>query len=258
MGTPVAVTYSNIFLYGLETEVLKTLRPQFFTRYIDDVFAIFPDATSAQTFVDEFNSLVPSIKFEAVTIGTTGVMLDLEFDFIPHPSLPSSLTIKHKIYQKPINIYQYIPTLSNHKSSLFHNFILQELKRYRISCTDDTDYHNIATQFRIRLCSRGYPTTIYDKAFILVPSRHVLMLPLLTRLPSRSTPKVKQPLIILSVPDLDPPVKWSKLLAPPFSLTNTSAYQDVYQSSKLLIGTKNPPSIGSYLIRSLYIDPDSA
>jgi hypothetical protein len=256
MGTPVAVTYSNIFLYGLEKRILPTIPHRFFTRYIDDVFAIFPDSETAHLYVTKFNSLVPSIKFEAITVSDSGIMLDLEFKFIPHPTLHDTLKIKHKIYQKPINIYQYIPTISRHNPSIFHNFVLQELKRYRLACTDDLDYTNIATDFRIRLCSRGYPTEIFEKAFPLVPPRHTLLAPLLPNFKSLiPIHKPKRPLITLCIQPLDPPVKWSHLLALPLTLTDSIHYQNAYQSPQLLVGTKNPPSIGSYLIRSLYKDP---
>lgn len=258
MGTPVAVTYSNIFLYGLEKSILPTIPHIFFTRYIDDVFAIFQDAETAHLYVTKFNALVPSIKFEAITVSDSGIMLDLEFNLIPHPVLRNSMKIKHKIYQKPINIYQYIPTISQHNQSIFHNFVLQELKRYRLSCTDDVDYTNIAIDFKIRLCSRGYPTEIFDKAFPLVPPRHVLLAPLLPNYKSLlPLHKPKRPILTLCIQPLDPPVNWSKLFAPPPILTDTIHYQNAYQSPQLLIGVKNPPSIGSYLIRSLYRDPSA-
>ena len=159
--------------------VFSLLSYSFFTCYIDDVFAIFPDSETAHLYVTKFNSFDPSIKFEAITVSDSGIMLDLELLLIPHPTLHDSLIIKHKTYQKPINIYQYIPTISNHNPSIFSKFVLQEIKRYRLSCTDDIDYTQIATDFRIRLCSRGYPTDIFEKAFPLVPPRHLLLAPLL-------------------------------------------------------------------------------
>jgi hypothetical protein len=92
-GTPVAVTYSKIFLYGLEKSILPTLSYSFFTSYIDDVFAIFPDSETARLYVTKFSSLVPSIKFEAITVSDSGIMLDLKLFLIPHPTLHNSLTI---------------------------------------------------------------------------------------------------------------------------------------------------------------------
>ena len=60
MGTPVTVNFSNIFLVQL----------------ICPTYSIWMDGSS-------------SIQFDAVIIDKTGVMLDLEFDFIPYPFIPN-------------------------------------------------------------------------------------------------------------------------------------------------------------------------
>ena len=53
--------------------------------------------------------------------------------------------ITHKLYQKLANIYQYIPYMSNHKSSIFKKFILQELCRFKLNCTKGEDFVNAQT-----------------------------------------------------------------------------------------------------------------
>jgi hypothetical protein len=98
MGTPTAVVHSNIFLYGIEKRILHRISPHYYTRYLDDVFGIFPSATVANAFVTEFNSFCPSIKFEAVTVGTSGVMIDLEFT-LTSPVNPPLDIVFHKLYQ---------------------------------------------------------------------------------------------------------------------------------------------------------------
>ena len=76
------------------------------------------------------------------------------------------------LYQKPHNIYQYIPTLSQHKPAIFKNFILQELKRYQISCTNNVDFLNIVKQFKERLMKRGYNESLLtNTALSLLPTR---------------------------------------------------------------------------------------
>ena len=92
MGTPTAVVYSNIFLYGIEKRILHRFSPHYYTRYIDDVFSIFPSTALANDYDTAFNSFCPSIKFEAVTVGTTGVMLDLEFTLTSQLNPPLTKT----------------------------------------------------------------------------------------------------------------------------------------------------------------------
>jgi hypothetical protein len=101
MGTPTAVTYSTIFLYGVEYSKLEKVNYILYTRYIDDVSAIFLATDDATTFVADFNSFCSSMKFEALTIGRTGILLDLElilshiiFRNYPYDKITS------KIYQK--------------------------------------------------------------------------------------------------------------------------------------------------------------
>jgi hypothetical protein len=70
MGTPCAVAYANIVLYAIERDLLDKVI--FYRRYIDDVFAIFPDQLSATTFAKMFNNKCPSIQFEEICIGDSG------------------------------------------------------------------------------------------------------------------------------------------------------------------------------------------
>ena len=254
MGTPTAVSYSTIFLYGVEYSKLEKVCYSYYTRYIDDVFAIFVTEDDAKNFIKDFNSFCPSIQFEAVTIGREGIMLDLDI------KLSSTIfrnqvydKITTKIYQKERNIYQYIPTLSEHRPSLFDNFVLQELIRYRIACSTDEDYADISTSFASRLEARGYNSSIIATALTRVPPRTDLMAKIID---SQDAPVKKftkgNPIISLCVPRLDPMISWSKILRIPDYIASHPTYEDNYQSPRVLIGTINPRTIGSYLIRSLF------
>lgn len=256
MGTPTAVVYSNIFLFGIEKRILHRFSPHYYTRYIDDVFSIFPSATLANDYVSAFNSFCPSIKFEAVTVGTTGVMLDLEFTLTSQLNPPLD-RISHKLYQKPRNVYQYIPPTSEHKPSLFKNIVLQELKRYSLASSLDSDFTSITHSFKQRLLARGYDPTMIDSAIAEVPPRHTLFQNLLTSLdkgpPTDFIPK--PPLVTLCVPRLDPPIPWGKLFKIPDTISSHPAFSSNFSSDSTVIGSRNPPTIGSFLLRSKYVDP---
>ena len=254
MGTPTAVSYSNIFLYGIEISLVKKYSNSYFTRYIDDVFAIFDSPSNAQSFVTDFNSIIPSIKFEAVTIGQSGIMLDLDLSLHFNP-LSSTMSVSHKIYQKERNIYQYIPIISEHPPHLFKNFVFQELNRYRLACTTDDDYHEIASLFHTRLLARGYPSSIFFDASALVTSRTSMMEKLRLSLSPLQPPhdmKIRSPILTLCIPRLFPSLSWPKHLKLPTYLTSLKEYKGAFNSPDLIVGTRNPRNIGSYLIRSLY------
>ena len=257
MGTPTAVVYSNIFLYGIEKEHLHSFTPHFYTRYIDDVFAIFPSTTLATNYVTAFNSFCPTIKFEAVTIGRSGIMLDLEFT-LQQQTHPLQDIVIHKLYQKPRNVYQYIPPSSEHKPSLFKNIILQELKRYSIASSLISDYTSISTSFRQRLIARGYDPSIFDSTLLEVPPRSTLLTQLLTHTHKEQSIIYKKspPIITLCIPRLDPPIPWGTLCTIPESLSSHPAFHNTYTTHRTVIGSKNPPSIGSSLLRSSFKDPE--
>ena len=257
MGTPTAVSYSNIFLYGIEAPILLKYGHSYYTRYIDDVFSIFHSREQAQLFITEFNSIIPSIKFEAVTIADSGVMLDNELTLIPSQDL-SHLVISHTIYQKERNIYQYIPIMSEHSPHIFKNFVYQELQRYRLACTNDTDYNKICSSFLQRLTARGYPEEIFSTALKKVPSRAALMENLYLQFnplfPINKNKKGK-PILILDIPRLLPKVSWQSIFEIPPNVFNTRQFQGAYSSSKITLGKKNSRTIGQHLIRSLYRRP---
>jgi hypothetical protein len=175
MGTPTAVVYSNIFLYGIEKQIFPLNTPLYYTRYIDDIYAVFCNAERAQAYVNSFNDFCPSINLEAVTIGRTGIILDLEVSLKEHPLPSPHDLIHHKIYQKPRNIYQYIPTTSEHKPSLFKSFVLQELNRYSLACTDTSDLADIIASFNARLLARSYDPSILQQAIISLRPRETLL-----------------------------------------------------------------------------------
>jgi hypothetical protein len=66
MGTPCAVVYACLFLGHIEMRMYKIYNhvPPFllFKRYIDDIFAIFPDHITALLFMSLYNSLHPDIQ----------------------------------------------------------------------------------------------------------------------------------------------------------------------------------------------------
>ena len=122
--------------------------------------------------------------------------------------------------------YQYIPTVSNHKSSLFKNFVLQELKRYSLACTDNADLDSIIKAFKERLQARGYEDSILQDAITSLPPRNDLLQKLRERilLPVPTRYKPVPPIVTLCVPRLDPPIPWRRLFSIPPSIASHYAF----------------------------------
>ena len=249
MGTPVATSYANIFLYGIEHKLLTKYKPTYYKRYIDDIFAIYDDKIKAKLFINAFNNVIDSITLEAVTIGRSGIMLDLTLQ-LEHNIDNEHDYITHKLYQKPANIYQYIPYMSNHKSSIFKNFILQELCRFRLNCTNDEDYITAQKTFIINLLARGYNLDNINSIINDIPLREVLLEKIKLRLQQPKQLKHNMLIVTLQQPITLKPIKWSSIFNIPQYLKEHHRFHDTFKKQNIIIGSKNPPSIGAYIIKS--------
>ena len=68
MGTKMAVSFANIFMAAVETEIINRshLKPLTWKRYIDDVFSLWNiNKEEINSFIELANSYHPTIKFTA-------------------------------------------------------------------------------------------------------------------------------------------------------------------------------------------------
>ena len=68
MGTKMAVTFANMFMAKIETEILNqsVTKPLVWKRYIDDVISIWNTTREKITqFIEQANSHHPTIRFTA-------------------------------------------------------------------------------------------------------------------------------------------------------------------------------------------------
>jgi hypothetical protein len=75
--------------------------------------------------------------------------------------LDLTITIKNQhlvtnTFQKPLNLYLYIPPLSAHPISCFKGLITGEIYRYWLQNTNEEDFIKITTSFILRLLQRGH------------------------------------------------------------------------------------------------------
>jgi hypothetical protein len=255
MGTPVAVMYAVIVMCSMEQQDGLTDQMLFYTRFIDDCFAICT-REQAENFVRSFQHICPDIQFDAqsITIDKKGVMLDVEL-FIREDG-----TIGHKIFQKPLNIYQYIPPLSAHSEHVFPALVLNEFKRYRLMCTSDADYEEQVSRFYARLMNRGYTSDMIHEARVQVPSRDELMERLKASVVRKETAKHEarrreklRPVLSSCLPVFSVPFNLASLVRLPPALTSSKRYKEVFAEGPVLNAHKNLPSVRKYLANSRFL-----
>ena len=159
MGTSTACMYAT--LYYAFHERLHIL-PRFgqhllyLKRFIDDMIGIWiGPATEWSDFnstLDEFGSLT----WDVSNLATNAIFLDLNIRIDPE-----TRRIATKTYQKPMNLFLYIPPTSAHTPGVLKSTILGNLRRFWCQNTNRQDYVQVAKQFADRLVARGHdPTNI--------------------------------------------------------------------------------------------------
>lgn len=181
MGTPLAVPFACLFVCQLEHELFSQQRdgsylaaPLFYKRYIDDIFYIARSTSEANKFFDCFRQIIPSIRCGSLTIdATTGIFLDIQV--YKGSRFLQTGVFDFKTYQKEQNRYLYLAPNSFHRRNIFASFIISELNRYRLSCTDTNEFYTISSLFYQRLVARGYNPHYLNAVFASVSSRDKLL-----------------------------------------------------------------------------------
>ena len=181
MGTPLAVTYPNIYLSVLETQVLRRCirnsptfrRPILYKRFIDDILSIFEHPADGTLFITEFNKIRPGvIRLTHQISDNSGVFLDV--NIFKAETFSDTHILDTKLFQKPMNKYVYLHYQSCHSKQLLKSYIQGEINRYRLTCSRNEDYETAKEALHSRLMDRGYPLPILDQWMDIHPNRNVL------------------------------------------------------------------------------------
>lgn len=168
MGTAMAPAYANLFVGAFERElnIPKADNVVFYGRYIDDVIAIIKGPRSnVDQFAEELNNMHESLVFDIESSSVGLPFLDAFVSLVSDRSSLGQREISTRLYQKPLNSYQYIPWSSFHPVDVKLAFVKGELIRYiRLSSSKD-DYIKSMGLFYTRLRARGYPPRWLRVAF---------------------------------------------------------------------------------------------
>ena len=172
MGTPCACMIASVYFAYHERKVLLPKYDKniiFYKRFIDDIFCIWrpthrnnldpTDTTQFDSFKNDLNTF-GKLKWKTEQLSTSTTFLDLDITLIEKdPSLrtPDDFFVtKFATYQKPMNLYLYIPPTSAHPPGITTSLIYSQLRKYWFQNTDSADFVNITREFFQRLATRGH------------------------------------------------------------------------------------------------------
>jgi len=155
MGTPTACAYATLTFGNYENlTILKTFQNNllYYKTYIDDIFRFWiPPQDNPQTTWETFKTTLNNwgnLKWTLEVPSTKTNFLDLSLKI-------TNNTITTSTFQKPMNLFLYIPTLSAHPPSCLKGLIIGEVKRYWIQ-NNPEGFQKIVTAFIKCLLARGH------------------------------------------------------------------------------------------------------
>jgi hypothetical protein len=162
MGTPPGANYAELYYGTWEMEFLDLFKTNLalYCRYIDDGIGLWihhPDPeidrnafTALQATMNSFGSLEWEFSALCKTINFMDVCLSI-----------TPTGIKSTLYEKPMNLYLYLPSRSAHAPGVLPGLIIGMTKRIYALTTEQPDRVQSLRRLFLRLCNRGYdPVTL--------------------------------------------------------------------------------------------------
>ena len=158
MGTSVAVTYATIFFsYWEEIGIIPHFGNflVYYRRFIDDMLSIIIyDPEQVENLGTKMNSFGPTpemrLSWEMERPATSVNFLDLTI------SINTDGKIEFKTYQKPRNLYLYLPPSSAHPPSVFKGTVFGQLRHFWKQNSNPGDFQRVTREFYQHLLRRGH------------------------------------------------------------------------------------------------------
>ena len=161
MGTPPACVYATLYFAIHELAMPSALQDclNVYKRYIDDGIGIWTGNDRQwqdfQTWINSFGSLRWTFTALARTVDYHDVTI----------SLDTNMSIRFTLFEKPPNLYLYLPPHSAHPPGVLTGLIYGMIQRaYRLT-TDSIDCQRYLRKFYTRLRFRGYPKNTLQPLF---------------------------------------------------------------------------------------------
>jgi hypothetical protein len=153
MGTPPACAYATLYFAIHELAMPNHLRRclALYKRYIDDGIGIW---IGPELLWIEFQAWINSFG----TLRWTFSELSRSIDYLDITiRIDAKNTIRTTLFEKPLNLYQYLPPHSAHPPGVLTGLIFGMIRRaYRLT-SDPADCRTYLSKFYTRLRYRGYP-----------------------------------------------------------------------------------------------------
>ena len=165
MGTKVAVSFANIFMSAVETEIINEskIKPLAWKRYIDDVFSLW------DTKREEIDQFILEVNRHHPTINVTAEISDKETNFldttifIGEPRFHKDSIFDIRTHFKPTEKFQYTHYTSCHAPGVKKGFIKGEALRLLRTNSSETKFEENICSFKSNLRVRGYPDHLVNK-----------------------------------------------------------------------------------------------
>jgi hypothetical protein len=159
MGAPPAPMYATLYFGIAELKNIPRFSEHlpFYRRYLDDCFGawLMPANPNIESHDDEWTAFKTSMSYGMLNWVFTD--LSTSVNFLDLTISISDNRIVTKIYEKPLNLYLYLPPHSTHPPGLVRGMILGGIGRiYRLT-SEHSDRQTSIRAFYRRLRVRGYP-----------------------------------------------------------------------------------------------------
>ncbi len=247
MGTNMAVLVANLFVAGiLDNRLYREASSfrnniRFYRRYIDDIFMLWSGSMEELArFKRLIEHLARPLKFTLNVQQESIPFLDIEF-FWDHDHL------HHKVYQKPMNRYLYIPYSSNHPPACKTGFIKGELIRYARLCSRETDFLEMKSLLMYRLKNRGYPVRFLRHVMSQVSYESQQ-----GRLPNTGTDQAPKPDVVAFAIPFSPRIRRMNVAKTIHAYEGQlkETFPGFFGSTKFLVAYKSQSSLGNQLIKT--------
>jgi hypothetical protein len=163
MGTPCACIYiTTTYDYHEKTKILPrhTKNLALLGRFIDDMLGVWIGPDEDWPWFQNSLQGLGKLAWICSDLSSSVVFLDLTLSIAP------SNTITSQTYQKPLNLYLYIPPTSSHPNSCFTGTIVVNIIWFWRQNPDLVHYRRLISEFATHLRDRGYTISAIERAML--------------------------------------------------------------------------------------------